>query len=366
MKQLFFLLYWLFAGNLLLAQINNSYISDNEWVDSLQAGKWGLSINSFNYLRNTEYFNAIESGQTLFGTQLTPALWVQTNKFTKIKAGVFLNHYFGTNQVSPIRPVFSLTYQKQSHQFVFGTLNGATAHQMVEPIFNINNAILQRIEEGAQYRFNNHWINAEAWINWQQFMPYRGNIHERFTTGLNLKPEKKFNNQRHIALPIQFLLAHKGGQLSTDSTPQYSAISSALGLEIGKIFNGNTSFTFTQFYLLSKRDAAANSTGNALFSHAELKRKNVSLMLSYFNGNHFNAFNGTAIYQSYSNDNGALVATNRQLLFVRLFYQQEIDKQLSISARLEPFYDFNFKQVEYAYSLYLFYRLNTTIGKINR
>lgn len=366
MKQLVFLLCFCLLGNFLFAQIDNTFISDNDQVDSTQVGNWGFGITNFNYLRNTEYFNAIESGQTLFGTQLAPVLWVQTNKNTKIKAGVFLNHFFGTETVYPIRPIFSIMHQKQNHRFIFGTLNGATAHQMAEPIFNIDNAINQRIEEGAQYQFKSNRLVAESWINWQQFMPYRGNKHERFTVGLNVKPQKKFNNGLTVAIPIQAMLAHKGGQLSADSTPQYSAISGAFGTQISQIFNGKTLLTFTQLFLFSKRNVSANTFGNALFSHAEFKRKNLGFMLSYFYGNKFNAFNGTAIYQSFSNDNGLQVVQNRQLLFFRLFYEKEIDKNLMLSARAEPFYDFNFKQIEYAYSLYLFYRLNTAIGKINR
>jgi hypothetical protein len=365
-KQLVFLWCFCLLGYDLFAQIDNTFISDNDHADSTQAGKWGFSISNFNYLRNTEYFNAIETGQTLFGSQLSPVLWVQTNKNNKIKAGVFLNHFFGTETVYPIRPIFSLMHQRQNHQFIFGTLNGATSHQMAEPIFNINNAINQRIEEGAQYRFNSSWLFAESWINWQQFMPYRGKNHERFTVGLNIKPKKNFKNGLTVAIPVQAMLAHKGGQLSADSTPQYSAISGAFGAQVSRIFNGKTQFTFTQLVLFTKRDVGANAFGDALFSHAEFKRKNLSFMLSYFNGNNFNALNGTAIYQSFSNDNGLQVVLNRQLFFFRLFYEKEIDNNLMLSARAEPFYDFNFKQVEYAYSLYLFYRLNTAFGKINR
>ncbi len=56
------------------AQVNNSQLFDNITVNPSDSGKFSIAVNNFNYLRNTEYFNKIELGRTLFGTQLHPTI----------------------------------------------------------------------------------------------------------------------------------------------------------------------------------------------------------------------------------------------------------------------------------------------------
>ena len=52
------------------AQLDNSLISDKITLNTSDSNTWGVTVNNFNYLRNTEYFNDIEVGRTLFGYQL--------------------------------------------------------------------------------------------------------------------------------------------------------------------------------------------------------------------------------------------------------------------------------------------------------
>ncbi|MFN4084106.1 MAG: hypothetical protein ACK4K9_10785 [Bacteroidia bacterium] len=357
----------------LKAQVDNSYINDDEKIDENDNVTWGFSLNSFNYLRNTEYFNLIESGRTLFGTQISPAFWVQPqqNLNLKLRAGVFLNQNFGSNLITPVIPIFSIMYQKNNSRFIFGTLNGATSHQILEPIFNINNAIEQRIEQGAQYTYKNKNTFTDAWINWQKFMPYKGNEHERFTAGLNFKKNLLLkNNGLNIDVVNQLILVHKGGQLSSDSTPQFSALHSAHGFDI---FNKNKAFTLSQYILFSNNNLGNQNFGTAYMGNLVLKPinklNNLSFIFTYFLGTNFNAINGTYIYQGYSKDSDSLIYSNRRLLFLRVFYDKnifpnELNNSLNLSARFEPFADFNSRKIEFSFSLYVLYRLNAKLGKV--
>ena len=153
----------------LFAQINNTTLSDEIYINPNDSGKFGLSVTNFNYLRNTEYFNNIEFCRTLFGSQFHPRLSYQPNKQTTLQAGVFLQQDFGAvPYLTQIIPTFSVKLNSKNNQrtFIFGTLEGALAHQLIEPLFDINSAILRRVENGAQFKLKTKTIWLDTWINW--------------------------------------------------------------------------------------------------------------------------------------------------------------------------------------------------------
>jgi len=343
-------------------QLNNTLISDKEMPDTLNNGQWGFTIQNFNYLRNTEYFNDIESGQTLFGSQLAPSLWLQANPSTKFRGGIFLNHSFGSGRIENIVPVISLMHESKYGTFVFGTLNGATSHKIIEPLFNINRAIENRIEQGAQFFIHNDNLFLDTWINWQNYLPWNGNMHERFTAGVNINPVVNFEKGFRLGFPFQFLLIHKGGQLSSDSTRQYSAINGALGLAANWELSQKSNVNWDYYFLFSKNDIRLDKTGTAHYSNLSFERQHFTLMFSWFRGVDFNALNGTYIYQSQSRNDPDLFLRNRELLFLRLMYNRFLNDQLRLSARFEPFFDFYSGEVDFSYSLYLVYRFETSTG----
>lgn len=356
------------------AQIDNSYISDDEKLNPNHTNKWGIGINSFSYFRNTEYFNKLETGLTFFGNQLTPTLWLQHSDNIKLRAGIFLNHNFGTNQILPVMPVLSLILNNKKHQFIFGTINGATAHKMLEPIFNIEYAILQRIEQGAQYKFISDYTFFDTWINWQNYLPYKGNSHERFNAGINYKQLLITKEYHKLFVHSQLLLQHKGGQLSADTTPQYGAAQGAFGLELelDKLFYGNN-INLAQYIITSNNLQNTNNNGYALMSNLSVNSKHkkynpIKLVLTYFYGNNFNATNGTSIYQNIPKDGILPIYKNRQLLFLRFLFDKNIIKttatgKCNISARFEPFYDVNSGKFEHSSSLYIYFNLNDVFYK---
>lgn len=362
LKVIVCILVLVFATSHTFPQINNTVISDREMPDSTNDGHWGISVHNFNYLRNTEYFNEIESGQTLFGTQMTPYFWLQANSSTKIRGGFFANHTFGSGKIDKIVPVISLMHTSKYGTFVFGTLNGATSHKIIEPLFNINNAIENRIEQGAQFFTETDNLFLDTWINWQNNLSWNGDDHERFTAGMNVSPAVNLDNGFRLGFPFQFLLYHKGGQLSTDTTRQYSAMNGAAGLSLDWVFSRGRNIHWDYYYLLSKNDARSDKTGTAQYSNLSFHSNDFTLMFSWFRGLDFYAKNGTYIYQSQSRNYPDLFLRNRELLFLRLMYNRHLNDQLRLSARFEPFYDFYSGKVEFSYSLYLVYRFETSTG----
>src|SRR5574343_211817 len=245
------------------AQLNNSMLSDEWQIHTADSGKVSFQFSSLNYLRNTEYFNKIELGRTLFGLQIHPRLAYQPNAQTTIQAGVFLRSDFGaTPTVNQIIPTFSVKLRSKNYRrtFIFGTLGGALAHRLIEPLFDVNATILRRIENGAQYKYNSHKVGLDTWINWEKFIERGSPYKEQFTAGLNLNvslfqrlavdvgndsvmvnnPLINYKNvKKYYALKpiLQFTAHHRGGQIDTDSSNMVMQFNGALGLayNVGKL-----------------------------------------------------------------------------------------------------------------------------------
>jgi len=48
-------------------------------LNAADSGRFSFGMRNTNYMRNTEYFNPIEEGRTLFGYQLQPSISYQPN-----------------------------------------------------------------------------------------------------------------------------------------------------------------------------------------------------------------------------------------------------------------------------------------------
>ena len=87
-----------------------------------------LSLNSFTFFKDNEYFNDIVQGYTLFGTQLNPQLVYYPTKDLRLEAGVFLWKDFGNPQLKQVRPTYRVTWTKGNQQFIFGNIQPHLNH----------------------------------------------------------------------------------------------------------------------------------------------------------------------------------------------------------------------------------------------
>lgn len=375
------------------AQLNNIMLSDEWQLNPKDSGKASFQLSNLNYLRNTEYFNKIEVGRTLFGVQVHPRLAYQPNAQTTIQAGVFLRSDFGaTPTVNQIIPTFSVKLRSKNYRrtFIFGTLEGALAHRLIEPLFDVNAAILRRIENGAQYKYNSHKVGLDTWINWEKFIERGSPYKEQFTAGLNLNvslfqrlavdggndsvtvnsPAINYRNlKKHYALKpiLQFTAHHRGGQIDTDTSNMVMQFNGALGIayNVGKLHDHL--FQAEAYGVFYRENTNSGyypyRKGNGIFANVSFSKKGFTLSPSYWRGKGFIADRGTAIYQSVSLDKPGYTEKMRSLLFVRVFYTQKLAPDMMLNVRVEPVLDLHNKSMDYSYSVYISYRLHKTISR---
>ncbi len=359
-------------ANILFAQLDNRLVSDNIALNAPDSNSWGLSITNFDYLRNTEYFNEIEKGRTLLGYQLNPSLFIQPNDHLKLQAGVFVRSDFGgTTPYTKVLPTFSVKIKNRNTSFIFGTLEGALAHRMYEPLFDINSAIERRIENGFQMKHESNSSFFDLWVNWEKFIERGSPYKEQFTAGINYTPVLIKNDHGFsVSIPLQGTAFHRGGQIDADTTNMLMVFNGAAGIVFNQQFENAflsqvqldaMSFSFmenTNSGYLPFRD------GQAFMGNLSATSHKLTLMLSYWNGVGFIAPRGTTIYQSVSIDKPGYTESNRQLIFVRFLYAKPLADGLALTARLEPVYDVNASLLDYSYSLYLSYKLDSRFGKL--
>ena len=374
---LFFVIsYFISTKYVAFAQLDNTYLQDKININPSDSNRLGVSVNVFNYMRNTEYFNKIEVGRTLFGYQLNPSLFYQANPYVKLQAGIFLrNDFGGENPYTFAAPTYTVKAQKNNFSFLFGTLESALSHRMIEPMFDVARVIENRLENGFQVKYVSDNIFFDTWINWEKFIERGSPFKEQLTTGANfdytLFNPKTTNTKWNISIINQVMLSHRGGQIDKDSINKlYVKINTATGFRLSKKYTNHfiKELRFEPYLLLYKENSSSGmpfDNGLAYYINGFVDTKYLGVMLSYWNAQNFIAPQGTAVYQAQSIDNAAYFSPSnkRELFFVRFLYQKPLYDKLYMTARFEPFYDFKTTDIDYSYSFYVSYKMDNGFGK---
>jgi hypothetical protein len=355
------------------SQLDNNTLRYDLPVNAADTQKLMFSIDNVNFLRNTEYFTKIEQGKTMFGYQLIPKLVYFPVQYLRLEAGVYTRKDFGNNGYFDIAPVFALKLQRNGFSAIFGNIEGALNHRLIEPLFNIDYVIDKPLENGFQFKVNKQRVWSDTWINWQK-MIYQGSpFKEEITAGTSnvVKLVGANDAKFSISLTGQALAHHFGGQIDSDSSDIVSTYNMAGGIRLAYFFPA-TSFLkevrsdnyYTYYTDESNVKKYAYSHGNGMYFNLLLRSKFVDLMFSYWKGDKYISYNGTQIYQSASNYIPGYAEKERELLFIRLLYEKQLVKDLFLNVRFEPFYSLTQKTTEFSYSIYFTYRHSFTLAKL--
>jgi hypothetical protein len=372
----FFLIICLTTTNT-FAQLDNRLLSNELEVNAKDSNKLFFSFNSLNFIRNTEYFGPIDRGKTWFGYMLNPKLVYYPSSFVRIDVGALFRKDYGNNVYKIIAPTYCVKISKNGYSALFGNYEGAMMHKFIEPLFNIDYAITKPLENGIQFKIDKKRVWSDTWIDWQrmiyQYSPFKEEISAGTTNLFTIVgADKPFK----IAIPFQATVHHFGGQIDAVRNLNLSSVlNSAAGLRLSYNFKEGSfvkEIRSDNYYVtysdISPTPLEPYKSGSGIYLNLLLRTKFINVMASYWDGTKFIAPNGTAIYQSINAIDTNYAATrepHRQLFFVRFFYEKQICKGLNLDVRLEPYYEFSRKAVDYSYSIYLVYKLNAKLGSIH-
>ena len=350
------------------AQLRNQVFDQNDTLIKGDTQTLKLNLEFFNYYRNTEYFDLIEKGQTFFGSMLQAHLSYQPYQDVIIKGGIQTRQDYGSPGFVSVQPVFSVSIFKNKWRYNLGMLQGTTNYGFIEPMYNIDRAITNRVENGMQGIYKSKTFYFNNFLVWNEPTYRTSTNQEKFTVGI-LSEKQLINNKNiYFSIPFQGTLAHRGGQLNGNPTPIYSRVNTAIG---GKLtFKSANGFTVkTENYWLHCEDFSPNITqpfknGNASWHTLSFLHKGFEVMFNYWAGREYQSPVGTQIYNNYNYYNVYEHRQYRHMIMSRFMYTQAIKKGMFLDFRLEPFYDKEYGRFQYSYSLYLKINLERNIGKI--
>ncbi|WP_035563806.1 hypothetical protein [Hymenobacter sp. IS2118] len=335
-----------------------------------------LSLHSFTFFKNNEYFNKIVDGYTLFGTQLNPQLVYYPTKDLRLEAGVFLWKDFGNPQLQQVRPTYRATWTKDNHQFMLGNIRANLNHDYIEPLLNFERVILNPLEEGLQYRYLGNRLFLDVWVDWQRQQYRNSNFQEEIAGGLSGSYRISGDNSNwQITLPFQLTATHRGGQIDTVDKPLQTLVNEAAGIGVYRPLNGGV-LRAVRFngYVLGFQDNSPTQGqnpfkyGNGFYLNTTFETRYADVMLSYWRGSRFIAPLGGDLYQSASRtvSNSAFLDRERRILLVRLLRDFRISDAAALTVRVEPVYDFNAKLLDYSFGVYLNFRQEWLLGNVSQ
>ncbi|WP_237151144.1 hypothetical protein [Pontibacter actiniarum] len=367
-QKVFFLLIFLVFSHFSEAQLNNTALLQQVPVRERNANELRIEVQALGFLKNNEYFNKIADGYTLFGYQLNPKLSYQPSADVKVEAGALLWKDFGASGYESISPTFTVKVKRAQWELLFGTLEGNLNHGYIEPLYDFERLLLNRLENGIQYKLHTQRLRLDAWVDWVNML-YRGEqeqeqIHGGAAVAIRLLEQEGRGNlgdSLYLTLPLQFTAQHKGGQIDASELPLTTLVNVAVGLELEKKYSRRVlQRLYTMNYLVGFKDFSNElqlpyEQGHGLYVNIGADTKYQDVMLSYWRGDGYISELGGRLYQSASTTfkNPDYLEEERELLILRLMKDIALLDNLTLTLRLEPLVDFNDPKLEFSSGFYL-------------
>jgi hypothetical protein len=341
------------------AQLDNRLFYDQYEIQNDDSGAIKLGFDVSGYFWNNEYSSEIAPGYTLFGYQFKPYICYIPVKHLRLDIGGFFMKDFGDSSFVDLRPVFTIKYQKNNFSFLFGSIEGASSHRLIEPLYYLQRVISRRIEEGLQFKWVSDRLFFDAWLDWENMIHFGDDEKEIFNVGLSFSYTVYRSKSLNIEIPFQFMVHHKGGQIDVNDQPAETLYNAALGISL--IFP----FQTVSWLKYVRTDNYFAGQGQGFFLNVSSRFIWFDLALSYWNGNSYIAPQGTPIYQSISMDylKNGYTEEHRKLLFLRITYEHDFAGGLSLALRFEPVYDFGTSKLDHMEVLFLRYKTNFILNK---
>ena len=352
-------------------QLNNTAFEQRMAVAEADSGKLFLGLNVLGFFKDNEYFDTTIEGYTLFGYQFNPYLSYHIARNVRLDAGVYAQKDFGNDDYTEVQPTVSLKItNNRNFNFIFGTLEGSVHHRLIEPLYDFESVLNNRLENGAQVLWMKDDLFLDAWIDWQNMIYFNDTEPERFAAGLSINKTFFRKNGFHIDVPFQFVGNHQGGQIDTVDNVVQTVFNGATGLTIEGELNGVVKSWGLKSYIVGYMgDDLPFEDGFGFFINPYITTKiGLTVMGSYWKGIEYLTVQGGDLYPSINAKYPTRVDEVRDFFMLRMLYDVKIAQGLILTARAEPFYDTYANSLEYSFGLYLnfsdrFFLLNAKKGR---
>jgi len=358
-----------FCYHLSTGQLNNSVFENLTKIEAKDTSKLFLGLNSLFFFKNNEYFNTIIDGYTLFGYQFNPFLNYQPHENIRINAGWYFQKDFGNSNVTTTAPTLSFEWKKNGYSLIFGNLESSLNHRLIEPLYDFESVLNQRLETGFQMKINKEKLFADLWIDWKKMQYWNDINQEQFVVGLSLNKQVVKVGNGKLDFPLQIVIRHNGGQIGVSGhPPAQTLVNLATGFRwTQKVESKLKNIILDGYYVIDDditKVKPAPTSGNGIYLNSSITTSfGLEAMISYWRAKDYTAFEGGKIYQSISVFDPTRIEQSPHLLILRLLYNYYFADNISLTVRAEPYFDLNRNTFQYSYALYINYRDNFFLTK---
>jgi hypothetical protein len=392
MYKIYISLFFLLSSVGCLAQLDNTHFKDSIILKSVDKNKIFLNIRAFTFSKDNEYTNEILTGNTLFGYHLIPSLSYQPSENVVVQAGGFLWKDFGNDNFTKIQPVFSIKIKLDSLTLISGTLQGSLNHRLIEPLYNFERLIENRLESGFQAIYHKKRWYADTWIDWRNAIYDNSDDQEHISAGFSGSYTLRTKERMKLSLPLQMQIFHKGGNIGTNTTPNTNWFNGAVGVSLShQVHEGEAglikSFRIDNYLAYYNNFSEPGVVPDPVFKkgfgyyfNLLLKTRKLDIMFSYWQGNKFRAYQGGDLYQSVNlpatlrlspldstkisprktlspplTEPLPSIQSDRELIIIRLMKDFRVMDNLFMTLRLEPHFDLISRRQEFSFGFYINY-----------
>lgn len=354
----------------MFSQVDNTSLYQNQYDDTLAEEKAYFKLQGLAYQKDIENFGPLLDGYTMFGYQFNPQLGYQVSKNVCIEGGVYLRKDFGHKDFNEILPTFSIRYHKKDFKMIFGNLDGSLNHGLIEPIYAFERVMTNRVENGVQYILKKKKFDVDVWIDWQHMLYKLNNDYERLLVGVNVNALKIKTEKFEFKTIIQGTGRHNGGQIARGgyiNRPDVEGVYTHLNGSVGVYLKYNTekkhlkNIYFDARYVGNQNNTKDTSVyvykrySDGMLASAGLNVFGSDIMLSYWYGSDYKSEFGGALYSSESTSvtYAGTYKSYRNYLILRLTTKFKLAKDINLTLRTEPQWDFDFHRFNCDFGLYI-------------
>ena len=331
------------------------------------------TIYTKSFLSNTEYFNKISEGETIFGFHLIPSLSLLITESIGLDIGLIWRKNFG--QIQPwhnISPSFSTFYKEGNNIFVIGIFNLQQYQPtFVAPLLDPNRLLRKPFMEGFHFKKWGNKSYIAGWVDWLTLCSKQNKSPETFTAHLDLTYHcSNLQDCNRIEIPFQLTIYHLGGQ--GISVKDFSLFCGASGCTLS--FTTSNCFfqrincsSYLLFNRYIKQIDRPSKKGWGQLHAIDLTIPLMEISVNYWYGSNFSSENiGSPLYQSIRIENNKVLyhESIRNLLFLSIYKNWAPRPNISIGVTCRPYYDFNNHLLEYGLYFNFSYSNHFPLGKI--
>lgn len=245
--------------------------------------QWG--VDAFLFFKDNEFVAEKVYGSTFPGFRLTPRLVYAPLRDVALEAGVNMLYFWGAdrypvgiyappaalytpNSATPLllTPWLRMRWDfNTANHLIIGSLYNNRNHDLPLALYNDEWAYVSRPEAGVQWLSNGKYLNADIWLNWQQYIFFNSPQQEQFIAGASLRGWLLNQADRwQLSVPLHFVGKHYGGEFTDPDMSVLSIFNYAAGLSVRRNLRGDFRYAVAESYLMG-----CHHTANLLSPYAD-------------------------------------------------------------------------------------------------